>query len=697
MGDLQVISIEWNHSANKTAHRTNLYDSTDLILRRGQPFTIVLNLNKPLQAGENVFFTFETGPSPSEETKTKATFPLFKAQGHEKWSGVLTANKDTSLTVTMNSPPTAAIGRYFLRVAFSSSVSNKSLPQYIGGLYFLFNPWCPDDEVFMAEEDQKQEYVLNQTGVQSIGSDDKMMVLPWQYNQFENNILDISLAILDRSLNYQKDPVLDVSQRHDPLYVCRVLNATLNSKDENGVLVGNWSGNYGDGVMPSSWTGSVNILKGWYYTGFKPVKYGQCWVFGGVLCTVLRCLGIPTRVVTNFNSAQDKNGNLFIDLYYNSHGNKNETQETIWNFHVWNEAWFKRPDLGPRYNGWQAMDATPLEMSDGVYRCGPAPVAAIKEGDVDLNYDVGFMYASVNADVAYWIVYNDGTKKRTSNNTRNIGKLISTKAVGGYDQVDITSTYKYPEGSKEEREVFEKAVNKLYESPMAHLEKNLLHFSRRVSENLLFGSITITHPSTVGQDIILILSLKNLSKNTIRVTVNLTTSSILYTGRHMHEIWTDAKSLSLGPEEEKHISIPITYAQYEKYLTEENVIRMTALCEVEGSDEPILIQRDVTLEKPPINIKFPTQAILNTAFNAEVEVSNPFSETLNSCSLLVEGHGLIDGRLTVQLPSLKPGEKCVEHFSITPFKSGLTSLLVTFTCDQIRNMKGSHTVLVVGA
>ena len=35
------------------------------------------------------------------------------------------------------------------------------------------------------------------------------------------------------------------------------------------------------------------------------------------------------------------------------------------NFHVWNESWFKRPDLPDGHDGWQAHDATPQETSHG--------------------------------------------------------------------------------------------------------------------------------------------------------------------------------------------------------------------------------------------------------------------------------------------------------------------------------------------
>lgn len=63
------------------------------------------------------------------------------------------------------------------------------------------------------------------------------------------------------------------------------LPSQVNSNDDNGVLQGNWSGNYAGGESPSSWTGSVDILRKWKSSGFRPVRYGQCWVFAGVLNT----------------------------------------------------------------------------------------------------------------------------------------------------------------------------------------------------------------------------------------------------------------------------------------------------------------------------------------------------------------------------------------------------------------------------
>ena len=64
----------------------------------------------------------------------------------------------------------------------------------------------------------------------------------------------------------------------------------MNVQDDGGVLTGNWSGKYDGGVSPTKWNGSVEILQEYYKTR-KGVKYGQCWVFSGLVTTVLRCLG----------------------------------------------------------------------------------------------------------------------------------------------------------------------------------------------------------------------------------------------------------------------------------------------------------------------------------------------------------------------------------------------------------------------
>lgn len=45
----------------------------------------------------------------------------------------------------------------------------------------------------------------------------------------------------------------------------------------------------------------------------------------------MRVLGIPSRVVTVFNAAHDSDGNLSIEEYYSSKGEKlNLTKDSVW-------------------------------------------------------------------------------------------------------------------------------------------------------------------------------------------------------------------------------------------------------------------------------------------------------------------------------------------------------------------------------
>jgi hypothetical protein len=71
-------------------------------------------------------------------------------------------------------------------------------------------------------------------------------------------------------------------------------------------------------------------------------------------------------------SAHDANASLTIDRYYTADMEMMEYdptnpdgEDSIWNYHVWNDVWMARPDLPKGYGGWQAIDATPQETSDG--------------------------------------------------------------------------------------------------------------------------------------------------------------------------------------------------------------------------------------------------------------------------------------------------------------------------------------------
>lgn len=58
---------------------------------------------------------------------------------------------------------------------------------------------------------------------------------------------------------------------------------------------------------------------------------GPAGLLSAPVSPVLRCLGVPTRVVTNYNSAHDQNSNLLIEYFRNELGElESDKSEMIW-------------------------------------------------------------------------------------------------------------------------------------------------------------------------------------------------------------------------------------------------------------------------------------------------------------------------------------------------------------------------------
>uniref|UniRef100_A0A3Q2QT87 Protein-glutamine gamma-glutamyltransferase 2 n=1 Tax=Fundulus heteroclitus TaxID=8078 RepID=A0A3Q2QT87_FUNHE len=368
---------------NNADHNTDEITTRQLIVRRGQPFLITVEMS----------FAFHTFSNRGH---------ISTAGSKAVWSCRLDDRSDLQrgiVTLSVTPAVDAPVGRYALSVETESGRAAKE------SLVVLFNPWCRDDMVFLPDEKERREYVMNEQGIVYKGTAHYIISDVWEFGQFEEEMVDICLRLLDVNPKYQKDPDDDVAARCNPIYVSRVISAMINSNDDRGVLTGRWDDNYQGGTCPTRWNSSVTILQQWYNNSCMAVKFGQCWVFAAVMCTVMRFFGIPCRVVTNFDSAHDENNSLTIDEYFDEYGLKStEGSERIWNFHVWVEGWMKRPDLnrGSKYDGWQVLDPTPQERSEGVFCCGPAPVAAIHEGATDLKYDIPFVFSEVNADKVKW-------------------------------------------------------------------------------------------------------------------------------------------------------------------------------------------------------------------------------------------------------------------------------------------------------
>ena len=111
--------------------------------------------------------------------------------------------------------------------------------------------------------------------------------------------------------------------------------------------------------------------------------------------------------------------------------------DSVWSFHVWNDFWFKRRDVPATRGkgGWQAVDATPQEESDGLYQMGPADVGLIKKNTDEQCFDSTFVTSEVASDIKLYLLEGDSMEQA----------LKSPSFEAGKDKASYWGGLKYPE------------------------------------------------------------------------------------------------------------------------------------------------------------------------------------------------------------------------------------------------------------
>ncbi|XP_046369672.2 annulin-like isoform X1 [Haliotis rufescens] len=684
---LGVESINFNIAENTGAHHTSEYDITDpeeteepkLVVRRGQPFDISITFNKPYdKAKDELKLVFQAGEKPAPSKGTHVELILSDKDEPKQWGAKIKRQSDKVLTVTVFTPPTCYVAKWNFKLDVLKKKDDKKLIfryNHKDQIYILFNPWCPDDMVYLEGAQEKEEYVLNETGRIYCGTSKNVTNKPWMFGQFQGNVLDCCMYILDETR-------MSWAVRGNPIPVVRKITAAVNAPDDYGILVGNWSGDYSDGTSPLAWTGSVKILEQYYDTK-NPVQYGQCWVFSGVTTTVCRALGIPARSVTNFASAHDTDGSITIDIHFDESGDAAEDMnaDSVWNFHVWNEAWMARPDLPTGYGGWQAVDATPQETSDGIYCCGPAPVLAIKRGEVNLPYDGQFIFAEVNADKVYWSINKDGTFENVFVEKKGVGKEISTKSMLDSQREVVTNAYKFLEGSDEER--------------VAVLKANQVGSCRqdiyvKGTEDVQF-EFDHSEDAFVGQGFDVILRVKNNSKSERTLKIFMAARTMYYTGVSAHRIKSQKFDEVLKPESCTEMKMTVQVEDYQDKLKDMCMLQLTCMARVLETGQAFTNMCDFRLRKPHLEIKAPKQGKVGTKMSVEISFTNPMAQTLTGCAIQIDGPGL-QKPLKIKQESVGPKQTFMTSVDLTPRKKGKREIAIIFSSKQLEDVNGCHMI-----
>lgn len=331
-----------------------------------------------------------------------------------------------------------------------------------------------------------------------------------------------------------------------------------------------------------------------------------------------------------------------MDFIYGADGRLLEDYsiDSIWNFHVWNEVWIKRPDFGTAdYDGWQAIDATPQEKSGNQFRCGPAPVAAVKSGKVSMCFDSNFLFAEVNADKLFWR-YSSPTEpiKLLSKDVTGVGRKISTKAVGSWDREDITSNYKFLEGTQAERRTMVgvlKQTNNFFSRYYLNEEFNEVQFQLNLLDSVV-----------IGEDIKLRLDIMNNSKEKMHsISGSLRLDRALYTGKKRVNVQKKEFTTELAPGAATVIELVVPCVQYREVLIPQSVFKMSCMAKVRGTDYDYFSEGDFVGIKPKIEISFlgddntDLNIFVNVSRMVKFKLKNPFRKPLKMGHLLVQGDG----------------------------------------------------------
>ncbi|XP_065741365.1 coagulation factor XIII A chain [Phocoena phocoena] len=661
--------------SNKVDHHTDKYSNNKLIVRRGQSFYIQIDFNRPYNPRRDLFrVEYVIGRYPQENKGTYIPVSVVSELQSGKWGAKVITREDRSVRLSIQSSPDCIVGKFRMYVAVWTPygvIRTSRNPET--DTYILFNPWCEEDAVYLDNEKEREEYVLNDIGVIFYGDFSDIKSRSWSYGQFEDGILDACLYVMDRAK-------MDLSGRGNPIKVSRVGSAMINAKDDEGVIAGSWDNVYAYGIPPSAWTGSVDILLE-YRSSENPVRYGQCWVFAGVFNTFLRCLGIPARVVTNYFSAHDNNANLQLDIFLEEDGNVNSklTKDSVWNYHCWNEAWMTRPDLPIGFGGWQVVDSTPQENSDGMYRCGPASVQAIKHGNVCFQFDAPFVFAEVNSDLVYITAKKDGTHVVETLDTTHIGKLIVTKEVGGDGIKDITDTYKFQEGQEEERLALGTAL--MYGAKKSLNTEGVVKSRSDVHMNFEVEN------AVLGRDFKVTITFRNSGPAHYTITAYLSGNITFYTGVAKAEFKNKTFDVTLEPLSFKKEEVLIQAGEYMGQLLEQAFLHFFVTARVNETKDVLAKQKSIVLTIPKVIIKVHGAQVVGSDMVVTVEFTNPLKETLKNIWIYLDGPG-VTKPIRKMFQEIQPNSTVKWEEVCRPWVSGPRKLMASLTSDSLRHVYG---------
>lgn len=694
---LKVEQVDLCIAENTIRHNTSNFNtarkSQHLVLRRGSPFCLHIILNRSYECEKDVMcfvFVVKGSRVPSYADGTQIVVPLQSEESGSTtglWQAKIISSGDKSVTAEVTSPPSAIIGEWTLEIDTrpKNDLGASGFRHRVGSpMILLFNPWCEDDSVHLSVPEHREEYVTSDSGLIWRGTHDRLRQCVWNFAQFEENILECCLYLLTHT------GTLSITERADPALVVRHIAEVVSSRSNTGLLVGNWSGNYKGGRAPTLWSGSQQILQN-FYKSKRPVKYGQCWIYAGVLTTVCRALGIPSRPVTNYVSAHNTHDSMTADFFFGDEHILADipNASSVWSFHVWTEAWMQRPDLEPGdYGGWQVVNTIDPEDRNGSRHVGPISVAAVKRGETKKPFDTSVLLGEVHAEKVYWKYTGpDQPLKLMKTTTDEVGLHISTKAVGKFEREDITHEYKAAESELRPK-------NPLLRSLLTSRDSFTRYYANDDFQDVHFV-FSLPDDVTVGETFAVKLKASNKTEDkNYSLKINLRVDSSSYNGKLMQLVKRDGFEITLSPGVEQEMTMNVQYSEYAKALTDQGIFSVCASAHVLETGFDFFAQDDFRLRMPHISVQIDGEICQNQHVTVTASFNNPLPVPLKNGVFVVEGSSLKKSVTQKCRGSVQPKADAKVTCKITPKTPGTKMVVIKFYCKELLDVEGYHVISV---
>merc|ERR1719369_319605 len=733
---LKIDTVDFMPNENAKRHRTFEYELTmdpeqaTPVYRRGQTFRMNLALrDRDLDLSrDNMYMNFYFGPNPSVPKRTRVVLPVLPDVEFQRvpyqWDVRVTRREGNNLHLEISIPASCPVGLWRCVIETSSAENPSYRLQYRcpEDIYIIFNPFDREDTVFMENDEQRYEYVINDTGKVYTGGYRNIRGRPWIYGQFDECVLPAACVLLEMS-------GLSHSERGNPVKVARALASMIKASryspkqnsfwetQASGLIEPRIEDDVRVGSSPHLWTGSVQIIEEFLKGGATPVKYAQCWVMAALMTSLCRALGMPARPVTAYVSALDTQDSLTVDRYIDrfgdilEHGPSRDQPDSVWAFHTWCDVWMHRPDQPREYSGWQATDPCRTyrdfrDMFAG--SCGPCSIEALRRGDVGQRDDVDAFYASLNSYVRYF--YEDDESGWGFTPFKQfrypVSRYILTKTVGRFDEDgendcdDLTNVYRDNEKTDAERFAIINSCRGLgKETPAFEYQAaayNTKQFDPEVNDQTKFDiTFELDAPERVlvGQPVIIPMVITNASSETRTIQTNICTRSTYYTGSLGPYLKRATTQLSLGPDQHETITLTLDPWDYEEKLVDMAFVRITVTGFVQETSQSFVDEFDFRFNKPWLNIEVPEMRA-NEETEATFSFTNPLEIPLTDCFLTMEVSGSVRPR-TIRIDrEVRPRETFTYTQAFIPRTSGNRRFVACFVSRQLVDVVGQRLVTI---